>query len=781
MKNFTQSLTSKFAYQIKSAFSDPKKIALTVLKYSVFFALLALFANAKTEYGKVPLAIGFFVGLVFAKQNLLILAPLYILAELTADFSVLTLLCSMTPIIILMMLYLVFSKLSKSVGVLVLTLTTLFSMIPYIVLTLLANQNYLIVSINVAVAVFFSYCCQIGCYAVLLRGINIRLSQDESITLAIILSGFALGLFSNPLFGFNLFHMFLVFSILFLSFSSNTKTPLFVAIFFGIGATLMSGDFALMFSPVLFAVTAICLKPFSRFASAFAIVLVETILLLFSSISGFDWLEFSSVTAGAILFCFIPKKVLQSFANKIKSLNGEIASRDIVNQNRIELGDKVQNLSRVFFNMKMLLGEEKPLSESFTAEKIAVNVATSHCSNCQNKTTCFSAIGGDTRNIIMPIVKSSLHKGKATILDTPPFITSRCVQIQNLLSAINMATLKSKNEIESLKSAHDSKSIVADQFGGVALVLDALAKDVKKRISMSPARENKISKELSRHNIIANDIMVVGQDNNIEVTLSVRNSDNDKLVLEKILSSALNQKMERVEQLRFMTDANKCKEGFSFVHFATAPTFSIVYGVAEKFKDGECVSGDSKTIQKIEGGKLLVALCDGMGSGDDAMNTSNSTVLLVENFYHAGFDSNLILSLVNKLLLLRDTEDYSTLDLAVIDRKTGLANIVKMGASNSFLIRENNLCIIESESLPVGALEKNKPKTVEMQLENDDIIVMVSDGISDVLDTESIFNTIEDCKSQNPQTIADALLDEATNKNSNDDCTVIALRIVKLN
>ena len=47
---------------------------------------------------------------------------------------------------------------------------------------------------------------------------------------------------------------------------------------------------------------------------------------------------------------------------------------------------------------------------------------------------------------------------------------------------------------------------------------------------------------------------------------------------------------------------------------------------------------------KINEGKILVALSDGMGSGISAENTSSAAISLIESFYKAGLKSELILS-----------------------------------------------------------------------------------------------------------------------------------------
>ncbi|MDD4840249.1 MAG: SpoIIE family protein phosphatase, partial [Clostridia bacterium] len=356
---------------------------------------------------------------------------------------------------------------------------------------------------------------------------------------------------------------------------------------------------------------------------------------------------------------------------------------------------------------------------------------------------------------------------------------SRCNHMQGLVNTINHTSEQAKKELASLNETTESKLMISEQFGGVSVVLDTLSKDIKKRVSFSPEREAKITRELARHNIIANEAVVYGEGKGCQVTLVVRKGDTNKLVLDKLVSRALGQRMERIDDDYSTDEARRyLTSEWRVVHLQSAPLFNVAFGIADHKREGENVCGDSKIITKLEDGKLLIALCDGMGSGENAMTSSTTAISLIENFYRAGFDSSLVLSLVNRLLALRNSDDYSTLDLVVIDRMTGDLDLVKMGASDSFIVHGEEIQVIESGAPPVGILDKISPVTMRISLYDTDMAVLVSDGICDTLTTDGVAATIDNTNSLNPQTLADALVDAALSQGASDDCTAVVFRLV---
>ena len=191
-------------------------------------------------------------------------------------------------------------------------------------------------------------------------------------------------------------------------------------------------------------------------------------------------------------------------------------------------------------------------------------------------------------------------------------------------------------------------------------------------------------------------------------------------------------------------------------------------------------SGDNYTLKKIDEGKFLVALCDGMGSGETANENSQAVISLVENFFAAGLDRDVILNITSNLISACFDDGFSTLDSAVVDLYSGKCDIVKIGATFGFIIGKDGVRIIENNSLPLGVMEKVEPTVKSFSLCDGDSLIIISDGVSDAFfsSTDAV-DFLSRENSANPQTFADKILEFALALNDNiakDDMTVLVVK-----
>ena len=261
----------------------------------------------------------------------------------------------------------------------------------------------------------------------------------------------------------------------------------------------------------------------------------------------------------------------------------------------------------------------------------------------------------------------------------------------------------------------------------------------------------------------------------MSVTLAVRKDDSQKASISRGVSKVCGYKMD------VMTEESSSRAGWQVLNLKSAPKYDCIFGVATKTKTGSVVSGDCYSITKINDGKYLFALCDGMGSGQKAEEVSSTAIGLIENFYKAGFEKEIIISGVNKLLSMGNDESFSALDLCVVDVREGVGDFIKMGAPQSFVKHKDTTQIIDIGALPLGIVQNVETKTKELFLTSGDKIVLVTDGISDSFKTtEELCDFINNISTNNPQEIADTILYkdlENNNKVAKDDMSVIVTKI----
>ena len=162
------------------------------------------------------------------------------------------------------------------------------------------------------------------------------------------------------------------------------------------------------------------------------------------------------------------------------------------------------------------------------------------------------------------------------------------------------------------------------------------------------------------------------------------------------------------------------------------------------------------------------------------LNIEDKNVKLIENFYKVGFDNDIILESVNKLLAINNQENYSTLDVCLLDLDKEIADFIKVGAPFGLIKRETNIEVVNSGSLPIGALDNIAPVTYKTTISTKDIVILATDGIIDAFATEeNIIDFVAHLATNNPQTIAEAILNEALTLNemsAKDDMTVLVAR-----
>ena len=66
--------------------------------------------------------------------------------------------------------------------------------------------------------------------------------------------------------------------------------------------------------------------------------------------------------------------------------------------------------------------------------------------------------------------------------------------------------------------------------------------------------------------------------------------------------------------------------------------YTLQYGIAKKTKNGSPVSGDTTLKMKLQDGKQLVAISDGMGSGPNARKSSRIATQMLKRLLASGFN-----------------------------------------------------------------------------------------------------------------------------------------------
>ena len=109
-----------------------------------------------------------------------------------------------------------------------------------------------------------------------------------------------------------------------------------------------------------------------------------------------------------------------------------------------------------------------------------------------------------------------------------------------------------------------------------------------------------------------------------DLFIQVKKDDCLKSKIPKIVSKVCNTKMI-VE-----TDESSTHAGWQILNLKSAPKYDIIFGTSQVTKSSSTKSGDCYSLVRMEDGKILMAICDGMGSGKDARKTGKMALNLLE-------------------------------------------------------------------------------------------------------------------------------------------------------
>lgn len=217
--------------------------------------------------------------------------------------------------------------------------------------------------------------------------------------------------------------------------------------------------------------------------------------------------------------------------------------------------------------------------------------------------------------------------------------------------------------------------------------------------------------------------------------------------------------------------------------FEQAPAMTMEVGAAMRSRSGEDVAGDSYVSRALPGGRHVLALSDGMGSGVSARQESHAALSLMVESLRAGYTRAQALDVVNALMLMcTGREMYATMDLCVCDLHSGETAFEKLGACASYIVRDGEVRTIGADTLPVGVLPDVESRSFRMTMQIGDVVVMMTDGVRDAYPggETALREDIAKLAWLHPQAVGEKLIARAVGAGEvGDDMAVLCARISK--
>ena len=476
----------------------------------------------------------------------------------------------------------------------------------------------------------------------------------------------------------------------------------------------------------------------------------------------------------SIVFLCVPEKIHHELSGRVSG----IIAPEITSPEEKTTAFIIEKLTRISNSFSVLSDTFKCVSDKrmrkFHREAASIIQETVErvCKNCADCSRCWKEDFGYTWKNTFSLLDTYEKRGFCTVGNVSGEFLNQCIIPENFLAEFNHSY-----ELFRIETIHKGEAVVArdlisEQYTLFSDITKRFAKSIEEGFYIDIDMEEAISDKLAANDIAVRDVRAVYNENIYEIYISTLYSLDPEPVCGMI--------SQYIELPVFF----ECMQPCGVMKFSTAGVYNISVGVSQESKSGEAVCGDSVFKFKTDDNKYYIMICDGMGSGPAARSESMLTGDLLKRFLEAGLGAKTAITMVNSSLALKqDREMFSTVDLVCVDLVSGKTEFFKIGGTKSFIRHDDEIQTVFCESLPIGMLNNISAISDAKYLEEDDIIVMMSDGVCDtefgVFTGEKMKKLLND-EEKNMSELSDAILKSALKKRNNiikDDMTVVAIQI----
>ncbi|WP_083511625.1 stage II sporulation protein E [Alicyclobacillus acidiphilus] len=488
-------------------------------------------------------------------------------------------------------------------------------------------------------------------------------------------------------------------------------------------------------------------------------------------------------SAAGVLYLVTPSALLRELRSFVPGTTEHRTSeRERAHRIHALLSEKISEVSLVFDELAKSFAEVGD-TEYAAAQQLVTQIvsATSQsvCSMCPRRSKCWDKESVQTyqamSNTLRNIESASGRRASPT-----PELRERCIRIDPLLNTLRYNLDVTNRDAKWMKKLREHRTLLSAQLSGVAEVVRTMAQELDEEQKTSLSEEEQILAAIEQLGIYVDDVHIVNLEPGkveIEIVQPTEGAyENSARMIAPLLSGILGENIS-VAHVEGEPGSGPCTSVF-----ASARRFQVKTAVSAVARDGRTVSGDTYASVDLGNGRHAIAVSDGMGNGERASRESKAAIDLLKKLMKAGFDEKLAIRTVNSTLLLRSRDEmFTTLDMALVDLFNAQAEFLKVGSAPSYIKRGDQVIEITGSNVPIGILQDIEVQSVAEQLQANDILILVSDGLYEApahrYDGENwLKGAIAQIETRDPQELADTLVEYAVRMNHGvirDDMTVM--------
>ncbi|MEG2832674.1 MAG: SpoIIE family protein phosphatase [Ruthenibacterium sp.] len=494
------------------------------------------------------------------------------------------------------------------------------------------------------------------------------------------------------------------------------------------------------------------------------------VLLAPDTAAGFHWM--ASACCAAILVCLLPQKWLHKAALPARHTPLSRATLQTLSA-RLETFSGA--LSSIGATLNAVCDRLPQTSETYA--DVCDGVTETVCKRCPRCAQCWGSGSNAVYDAFNNLQTILTRTGGVTAEALPAPLQSECLYATRLAAAFNKLYYASMARRAACAKNTAMRTALAEQYGALAAALGGLSAQVYREQSPDVRKTARIVQLFRKIGTEPLEVQVsTDADERLYVDVCLPRmtfTAEEMALLTKEVAALCRCAMEQVAcQQTPLTTRLMLRQ---------AAQFTPLFGVCSLPASGTVSADAVKMFADVSGAAHLL-LCDGMGTGKAAAIDGNLSATLSAQLLEAGFAAAEAARLVNIALTLKgrgEAEAGATVDALSVNLFTGAAELFKAGAVASYLVRRGVVTMLGGESLPIGILNRVTGCTDRLQLQQDDMLVLVSDGAT-AADPDWIFAELSLAQADAPQALADNLAKAAQTRTKRpDDITVACMRLAR--
>lgn len=420
-------------------------------------------------------------------------------------------------------------------------------------------------------------------------------------------------------------------------------------------------------------------------------------------------------------------------------------------------------------------------------ENMCEDVREQVCKSCEQKKECFGRGRRHTYEMLEDVLYAIENYGAELNVEVKRNMQKKCIHAPQFLRTVLEIYKREKRTLAWQHRLEQNRKGCAVQLDTFAQMIQHSTRELNASIFEDEYLEKKIKSRFVKAGLkLLSTVFFVSETGRYEIHVTVRAAKGECITTKEvaeIVSACTGRNMVQGKDERTIVGSE-----YGTITCVEEAKYHTLQGIAKIGKGCDKISGDNFSLLELPGGKQGVVLSDGMGAGQKAFQESAMVVEVLEELLGAGFPRDTALQMLNTAMVMgREEVRFSTIDISLFDLYTGMCELTKAGASTTFIKRKDGVEQIKSTSLPLGVMSKLEADHTERQLEDGDMIIMVTDGVMDALPVGQqdflMQVIIEGTELNNPKELAHHILEqvlECSGQVPLDDMTVLVVGIWSL-